>query len=282
MLIDSHCHVQFHAYKDDRAEIIRRAVEAGIRMITVGTQKDTSQIAVLTARDFPGVFASVGLHPNHLTAMKFDEDELSIKTRSEKFDEDVYRQLADDSKVVAIGECGLDYYRLPDNLPPEEVKELQRQTFLGHIKLATDIDLPLIVHCRDAYDDVYSMLHKEIHDGHLVRHGVIHSFCGSWRDAERFLDLGFYIGINGIVTFPPKKDQTESLADVVKKIPPDRLLLETDAPYLTPAPHRGKRNEPAFVLHVAEALASILGLSFAELESRTTKNTVTLFQRLTP
>lgn len=290
MLVDTHCHVHFNAYKNDRDEVIRRGLDSDVRMITVGTQKDTSRGALEVARLFDGVYAAVGLHPNHLTAMQFDEDEMPVKTRTERFDADFYRDLAVDPKVVAIGECGIDYYRLPKDIPIEEVKTLQRDTLLAHIRLASELNLPLIIHCRDgstplatgAHDDLFQILHSEIHDRHLTLRGVIHSFTGTWRDAERYLDLGFAIGINGIVTFPPRKGDPNPIPETVKKIPLDRLLLETDSPYLTPNPHRGKRNEPAYVRFVAETLASILDQPFTEIESRTTKNVVTLFQRLTP
>lgn len=288
-LVDTHCHVHFNAYKDDRDEVIRRGLDSGVRMITVGTQKDTSRVAVEVARQFDGLWASVGLHPNHLTAMEFDEDELPVRTRTEKFDKEYYRALASDPKVVAIGECGLDYYRLPTNVPVEDVKKLQEETFRQHIELAVELGKPLIVHCRDAHDDVLRILDKYVHTPTHQCVGVIHSFTGTWHDAERHLAQGFYIGINGIVTFPHRRTviarslttkqshPDEFLPDVVRRIPLDRLLLETDAPYLTPIPFRGKRNEPAHVRFVAGKIAELHGVSVEEVARQTTENAHTLF-----
>lgn len=276
-LIDTHCHVHFNAYKDDRDEVIRRGLSAGVKMITVGTQKDTSRVAVETAREYDGLWASVGLHPNHLTAMEFDEDEMPVKTRTESFDKEYYRALASDPKVVAIGECGLDYYRLPANVPIEDVKKTQEETFRQHVELAVELKKPLIVHCRDAHDDVLRILDEYVRTPTHQCVGVIHSFTGTWHDAERHLEQGFHIGINGIVTFPPRKGASDPLPDVVRRIPLDRLLLETDAPYLTPIPFRGKRNEPAHVRFVAEKIAELHNVSVEEVARQTTQNARTLF-----
>ncbi len=272
-LVDSHCHVHFNAYHQDRDAVIRRALDSGVTMITVGTQRDTSRVAAEVAEKFDGLYASVGLHPNHLMAMQFDEDELEVKTRNERFDPRYYAELANYPKVVAIGECGLDYYRLPEEVDVDEVKQLQEDTFRAHIELAIKKNLPLIIHCRDAHDELADIL-----DDYLGRiRGVIHSFTGTRSAAERHLAQGFFIGINGIVTFPPRKNQTESLADMVKDMPLDRLLLETDAPYLTPVPRRGERNEPLYVSYVAAYIATLRGVSVEQLAQATTSNAKALF-----
>lgn len=272
-LVDTHCHVHFHAYRQDRDAVIRRALDHGVTMITVGTQKDTSRVAAEVAEKFDGLYASVGLHPNHLVAMQFDEDELEVKTRNERFDPRLYEELASFPKVVAIGECGLDYYRLPEDIDLDEVKALQEETFRAQIDLAIKKNLPLIVHCRDAHDELASIL-----DDYVGRiRGVIHSFTGRRADVERHLAQGFFIGINGIVTFPPRKNKIESLADMIKDIPLDRLLLETDAPYLTPMPRRGERNEPMYVSHVAEFVAGLHGVSTDHIAKVTTRSAKQLF-----
>lgn len=292
MLIDTHCHVHFNAYKDDMNEVISRTLEKGVFMITVGTQKDTSRYGLEVASLHEGMWASVGLHPNHLTKQEFwDDDELPpeeqatgiIKTRAEVFDLDVYRALAKHPKCIAIGECGFDYYRIPEGLDKEEVKRVQEHALRGQFDLATELDLPVLIHCRDAHDDQAALIEEYVRDGKLSRRGVIHCFTGTLEEAKRYIDLGFYISFTGIVTFPPRKGEADvnglsQLQYVVRDVPLERLLVETDAPYLTPLPFRGKRNEPWYVEFVAAKVAELKGVPFEKVAEQTTQNAKKLFK----
>ncbi|MBI5794173.1 TatD family hydrolase [Candidatus Uhrbacteria bacterium] len=271
--IDSHCHVHFRAYDEDMDNVIKQTLEAGVFMITVGTQKDTSRYGLEVAQRYDGVWATVGLHPNHLTKQEFlDEDELDpVKTREETFDMDVYRELARHPKCVAIGETGLDYYRIPDGVDVESVKEKQRATVKAHFDLATEMDLTVSIHCRDAYLEQAQIIREYVEDNKLARRGVIHCFTGTESEARAFIDLGFFISFSGIVTF------AKNLQEVARALPLEKLLIETDAPYLTPAPDRGKRNEPWRVKYVAEQIAELKGVSIEEVAQATTENAKKLF-----
>lgn len=279
-LIDSHCHVHFNAYKDDMDEVIKRSLEKGVSMITVGTQKDTSAYGLEVAAKYEGVWATIGLHPNHTTEQEFwDDDELppeeqatpKIKTRSERFDMDYYRKLAEHPKCVGIGETGLDYYRIPETADREEVMRVQEETVNAHFDLATEADLPVVIHCRDAYPRQAEMIKEHIEKGGLAKRGVIHCFTGTYEEAKAFLDLDFYISFSGIVTF------AKELQEVAKQVPLERMLVETDAPYLTPAPDRGKRNEPWRVQYVAQKIAELKEVSLEEVAKQTLLNTEKVF-----
>lgn len=279
-LIDCHSHVNFNAYKDDANEVVRRSLDAGIGMLAVGSQFSTSERAVATAEKYDDVWAVIGLHPIHLFAQEVDEEEDSFLTRAETFDPARYRALAASSKkVVAIGECGLDYYRVPDNVTLEVLKQHQQETLRLQFDLALELGLPVMIHCREAHADVAALLEEYSRAGKPLR-GDIHCFTGTWAEAERYLALGFFLSFTGIITFPPKaaeKTKGETLQDVVAKVPLERLLVETDAPYLAPVPYRGKRNEPAYVRHVAEKVAELKGLTFDEVAAQTLKNSRKLF-----
>lgn len=290
MLFDSHAHVQFAAYGEEATQVIERALKEGVHLNLVGTQINTSSAAIKMAEFFPdGVYATVGLHPIHLTPIWHDPQELGggtgFKSREEMFDTSTYRELAKSKKVIAIGEMGLDYYRLDEvveksGVPAEEVKRRQLETFCAGIDLAVELDLALMVHCREAHTDLRQTLHEKKKQYPELR-GVIHSFSdGTLEDAQDYLSLGFYIAFNGIITFPPKKSNPkaqEELWRVVREVPLDRLLLETDCPYLTPIPHRGERNEPAYVRFVAEKVAELRGIKVAEVAERTLENSRSLF-----
>jgi TatD DNase family protein len=273
-LIDSHCHVHFNAYKDDMDEVIRRTLDKGVFMITVGTQKDTSVNGLKVAEQYEGMWATIGLHPNHTCKQEFvDDQELStIKTREERFDMEYFRELAKHPKCVGVGETGLDYYRIPEGLDEAEVKRVQEETVRAHFDLATEADLPVIIHCRDAYEDQARLIQEYLDAGKLQRRGVIHCFTGTREEAQLFLDQGFYISFSGIVTF------AKELMEVAKTVPLDRILVETDAPYLTPVPHRGKRNEPWMVEFVAKTIAELHGVDIDEVANATFENTVKIFQ----
>ncbi len=277
-LIDTHCHVHFEAYKNDMDEVIKRATNQDIAMITVGTQSDTSKKAIEVAEKYDGVWASVGLHPNHIHKQEFfDDSELSadevskIRTRAEVFDLDFYRELASHPKVVAIGEFGLDYYHLPPEVKKEQMVKDQIKTAKSQLKLASEIKKPIIVHCRNAHSDQYNILKDEIDEGGLSARGVLHCFTGTLEDAQKYIDLGFMISVTGILNF------SKDLQKIVKELPLNSLMVETDSPYLTPPPYRGKRNEPSYVRFVAEVLAEIKEKSFDEIVEITSENAKRLF-----
>jgi TatD DNase family protein len=290
-LIDSHCHVHFNAYKSDMDDVIKEALDKGVFMITVGTQKDTSAKGLEVAEQYDGVWATVGLHPNHLIEQSFwDEEEVAaedqatpkIHTRAERFDADVYRELAKHPKCVAIGEVGLDWYRVPEGVDLEEMKQVQEENVRLHFDLATELELPVIIHCRDAYDEQADLIEEYVNAGKLQKRGVMHCYGGTEGQMQRFLDLGFMIGFTGIVTFEPKKREADErglseIQRVVKSIPLDRILLETDSPYITPVPFRGQRNEPKHVREVAEMVAKLKRIEIEEIWEITAKNTIDLF-----
>ncbi len=278
--IDAHSHINFNAYKDDAEAVIRRARKDGTGMLAVGSQITTSARAVDYAEAHDDIWAVVGLHPTHLFKHFVDDDEVRYESDHEIFDPDAYRALARrSSKVVAIGECGLDYYRAPEDVPLEQVKRRQEETFRAQVDLARELDLPIMVHCRDAHDDLAGILEEYVTAGKNIR-GNIHCFTGTGAEAARYLNLGFYISFTGIITYKPKQaeiEKGETLQDVVKKIPLERILIETDAPYLSPVPFRGKRNEPAYVKHVGEQVAALKGITVEEVEAQTLANTRALF-----
>ncbi|MFH0829099.1 MAG: TatD family hydrolase [Candidatus Kerfeldbacteria bacterium] len=274
--IDSHAHVNFKAFEKDWIEVQQRTVAGDVGTINVGSQAETSVKAVHLAEIFSGkpVWAAVGQHPIHAVRHEYNAD--------------VFRDLAEKDGVVAIGEVGLDYFRLnaPYDDPSEggegkhevltddEVKERQAHLFGEFITLSKDVHKPLILHMRDeagkfeAYDDVLAIL-KNMGSGV----GVAHCFGADWAHAKQFLDLGFYIGVTGIVTFP----KSDMLSDVVKNTPLERLLIETDAPYLAPFPYRGKRNEPLYTEYVGRKVAELKGMTAEEAFKQTTENAVRLF-----
>jgi TatD DNase family protein len=280
MLFDTHCHVHFNAFSADTDEVIEKTRAAGILMNVVGTHKDTSAKAVACAERHEGVWASVGLHPVHLFSQHLDEEESSFQTREEHFDEAYYEGLARHEKVVAIGECGYDTYRVPEGLTKEVVLTRQRAVFAGHVRVARRVSKPLVIHVRDAYEEMIETLRYEQTSGQARLRGVIHCYISNWKNAEQFLALGMYVGFTGIITFPPKKTDPaaqEALLEVVKKAPLDRILLETDAPYLAPGKYRGKRSEPWMVEETARKIAELKGLSYDEVARATTENAKKLF-----
>ena len=284
MFFDSHCHIHFHSYEQNRVDVIKRSLDKGIFLLTVGTQKETSKKAIEIAEQYDGIWASVGLHPNHLVTSEFeDTDELADGSNiSEVFDQIIYRSLASHPKCVAIGECGLDYYRLPSNVDRDELIKVQKQTVRAHFDLANELELPVIIHCREAYADQLEIVREYVENGKLKKRGVVHCFGGTLDDAIKFVDLGFKIGITGVVTFPPRKsDKTLNeysvIQQIVRNLSIQSLLIETDAPYLAPAPHRGTQNEPAYVVFVAKKIAELKGLSEQEVADATTENAKMLF-----
>lgn len=290
-LVDTHAHVHFQAFAGETDAILRRTVAQGIWVNLIGTQSTTSKNAVETAERLgEGVFASVGLHPNHLAQMHFDEDELAVRTRDERFDPSYYAALANSSKVIAVGECGLDYYHLPESIPFAELRALQREQFSLQLDFAHEHDLPVVIHCRDgrtpetavAHADLTALLAERFAKGLNPRRGVMHCYTGDATAAARYVALGMYVSFSGIVTFPPRKTGEGSLGlqEAARTVPAGRLLVETDAPYLTPIPHRGERNEPLHVAHVARYLASLRGVTEEEISEQTTHNARALFHKM--
>ena len=279
MLIDTHAHVQFSGFKDEADEIMQRALDAGMVVVNVGSQIDTSTEAVKMLDKFSErVYAVVGLHPEHTFKHTLDEEESHFETRQEDFNYEAYKALAQNPKVVGIGECGLDYFRFEEGSDIVKIKEQQRLAFDQQIKLALELDKALVVHCRpssgtvDAYEDLVEILTRVKQENSQLRFEV-HCFTGTLAVAQKFVELGGYLGLNGIITF----DKTGTSEEVVKNIALDNIILETDCPYLSPVPLRGKRNEPLNVKYVAEKIAEWKNVSFEEVENKTTENAKSLF-----
>lgn len=288
MLIDTHAHINLHAFKDDADEVLQRAFANDVTVINVGTEYPSSKQAVEMLAQCPErVYAVVGLHPSHTYDNPYlDENESAHVVGKQDFDVDAFRQLAQHERVVGIGECGLDYYRLPGADANQqinyelEIKELQKRAFERQIKLAQELNKALVIHCRpskgsdDAYDDVLEILNTVVGSQLSVLRFEIHSFTGPLEVAQRFIHLGGYIGLNGIITF----DKTGNMQEVVRGVPLERIVLETDSPYLAPVPNRGKRNEPMHVQDVAQTIAAWKNVTLAEVESQTTQNAKELFK----
>ena len=278
-MFDTHCHLQFNAYKDDHDDVLKRCVEKEMILNVVGSQKDTSRRAVEYAEKYDNIFATVGLHPIHLFKSHVDESEAKFDSRAEDFDYEFYKKLAQNKKVIAIGECGLDFFHQPEGASQDEVFKKQKEVFLKQHELAVELNLPLVIHVRNAHDEMIELLvglHKKIN-------GTVHCYTSNWARAQQYLDLGLHLGFTGVITFPPKKTNSQSQLDmleVVAKCPTDRMLVETDAPYLAPQAYRGQRCEPWMVEEVAKKIAEIKKLSFAEVVETTAKNAEALFLKM--
>jgi TatD DNase family protein len=250
MITDTHAHLNDEMFDGDLIAVINRAKAEGItRVIVIGMDNQTSQKAIHIASGHEGLYATAGIHPGYVDD---DQDILSIK------------DLAMKHQVVAIGETGLDLHWRKDNL------DLQKDIFLAQIKLSIDLDLPLVIHTRDAFEEAYQMLLP--FKG--IAKGVFHCFSSTLEDAKKAIDLGFYIGIDGPLTYK-KSDVVRS---IVEEIPLDRLLVETDSPYLAPQSHRGKRNEPAYLIEVVDVIAKMKGMTIETIARMTTQNADTLFR----
>ncbi len=268
MLVDSHAHLNFKAYSDDLPAVIDRCHQVPMKVINVGAAIASSNTAIDIAASHQDMYAALGLHPIHV----YDEE----------FRSSDYQRLIDDNpdKVVAMGETGFDYWHLQESLDKgaksiAEIKEKQEKLFRAHIDLATKNNLVLIIHGRNgrdeasAYQDIYNVLKDT-----GISRGVIHCYGGNLAEAKAFVDLGFHLGFTGIVTF----DKTGVLEEIIKWIPINRMLIETDAPYLSPEPYRGRRNEPAYVRYVAQKIASIRGMNEEEVIEITGDNAIKLFK----
>jgi TatD DNase family protein len=271
MIIDTHSHLNFNAYKKDLAEVLKRTLDNDIWTINVGTKYETSKQAVELAEKYKeGVYAAIGMHPIFASAefqkIRTDPDEGEFLIKEENFNKDIYKELAKSKKVVAIGEIGLDYYYKPKtNTKLEQFKEKQKQVFLTQLDLAEELNLPVIIHCRMAHTDLLKILKER-----KETRGVIHCFTGNIEEAQQYTDLGFYLGINGII------DRLD-LTEVIKNVSLNKILVETDCPYLTPKAEGDKRNEPIFVKHVIQKIADLRSITFDEVAQKTTENAKGLF-----
>lgn len=252
MLVDTHVHLNARQFLEDRESVIQHAFEASVnRMVVVGFDEETIPLAIDIANEHPSIYAAVGWHP--VDAIDYREDHL-----------DWLEKLSSHPKVVALGEMGLDYHW--ETSP----KEVQKEVFRKQIHLAKKVEMPIIIHNREATDDVIQILQEE--NASEVG-GIMHCFSGTRDDLKPCLDLNFHISLGGPVTFKNAKE----IKEVAKMIPLDRLLIETDAPFLAPHPYRGKRNEPAYVKLVAEEIARLREMDFEELAQITTKNACNFF-----
>lgn len=257
-LVDSHCHLDFPALSEDRDAVVARARAAGIgTMLTIGTKLSAFEGVRAVAEAYDGIYCSVGIHPHEAEA---EPDVQASQLLAH----------ASHPKVVAFGETGLDYYY--EHAP----REAQKANFRAHIAAAREANLPVIVHTREADEDTEALLTEEMGKGTFT--GVLHCFTSGERLARAAVDLGFYISFSGILTFK----KTEALKAIAADLPLDRILVETDAPYLAPIPHRGKTNEPAYVVHTATTLAALRGVDTATIAAQTTANFHRLFSKTRP
>lgn len=281
MFIDTHAHVNFKDYKEDADEVIRRALDNDTWMILVGSESKTSNRALTYANKYErGVYAAIGLHPIHLHEGEIDTSDISSNTYNaiaEEFDYGSYEKLAKFEKVVAIGEIGLDYYHLDPHADIPAIKKKQKEVFLKQLILARSLELPVIIHCRQAHDDLYQVLSDFKKDyAHLLPSGeawgVIHCFSGDEDLAWEYFQLGLLISFTGLITFSQQWD------DLIRKIPIERLMIETDSPYMTPEPYRGRRNEPLLVQYVAKRIAEIKNMKIEKVAEVTSATARKLFR----
>ena len=269
MLIDTHAHINFSSFEKDRKQVIQKCLDNNVWMINVGTNLKTSQEVIDIAQKYPqGVYASVGLHPINLNTglvkIKFDKNE--GKHLEQDFDFNQYKKLAGLPKIVAIGEIGLDYYWKPKTTGRKQrFFQLQKDLLLKQLELAKELSLPVIFHCRMAHEDLLEVLKSQ-----KGIKGVIHCFTGTWEQAQQYMDMGLYLGFNGIIF-------KLNLNKIIKKTPLERVLIETDCPYLTPPNFSENRNNPFGVKYVAQRIAEIKGINLETVAKVTTNNAKTLF-----
>jgi TatD DNase family protein len=256
MLVDSHCHLDFPEFDNELEAILSRAKDRGVhRLVSIGTRSSHFSKIISLAEKYEEIYCTIGIHPHESekeTLITFD-DLLSYGAHP---------------KVIGIGETGLDYFY--DHSP----RDIQKKSFLTHIEAARQLKLPLIIHTREADEDTVGILTDEYKKGHFT--GLIHCFSATKNLAEAMLAIGFYISVSGIITF----NKADHLREIISDIPIDRLLVETDSPFLAPVPQRGKRNEPSFVVHTAQKLAMIKNLSLIEIAQKTTENFYRLFTKV--
>lgn len=278
MLIDSHAHVNFNAFKDDADEVIHRSLNENTWMVLVGAEYKTSKRALDYANKYQrGVYAAVGLHPIHVEEVKAEGDDYDFTSRAEEFNYDMYEKLAQFEKAVAIGEIGLDYYHIDHTKDVAEIKRKQKDVFLKQLVLAMNLKLPVIIHCRQAHDDMLELLRNFKKDYKDIipkdsNWGVVHCFSGNEDLAWKYFSLGLMISFTGVITFSSQWD------DLIRKVPLDKIMVETDCPYMTPEPLRGKRNEPVLVKYVAKRIAEMKNLNLEKIENITTENARNFFR----
>lgn len=282
MFIDTHAHLNFAAFKDDADEVIRRSLDNDTWMIIVGSELKTSNRALNYANKYErGVYAAVGLHPIHLEEGPVDSNEegnsYNFTAHAEEFDYGSYEKLAKFEKVVAIGEIGLDYYHLNPKKDVSAAKKKQQEVFAQQLLLACSLDLPIIIHCRQAHDDLLSILQEFKKEyGHLIPAdkpwGVVHCFSGDEDLAWKYFKLGLLISFTGLITFSKQWD------NLIRKTPLEKMMIETDTPYMAPEPYRGQRNEPLLVQYVAKRLADIKSIKLEKVAEITTNTTRNLFR----
>lgn len=269
---DAHSHAHFPAYGDESVAVVQRALDADVQMILVGTERGTSESAIALAEQFEGVWAAVGLHPTHTTPAEYiDEKELGDFAKAgyahavESVDPALYQRLAEHPKVVAIGECGLDYFRLDP-----ETARVQKEALVAQMAVAKAVNKPITIHCRNAFPDLIEVF-REHKDLLIDKPGTIHFFTGTLEEAKVLLDMGFYLQFGGVITF------AKMYEEIVRAIPLERIITETDAPYVAPVPYRGKRNEPAYVVEVGKKIAEIKGIGLEEVRKQVRENVRTVF-----
>lgn len=275
MLIDAHAHLNFPDFEPDLEEVIKGALEGGVWIINVGTNYQSSRLAVEIAESHKeGIFAAVGLHPINLKTplvkIKSDQEPESFE---KEFEVKNYKQLAKSKKVVAIGEIGLDYYWKPKTQRKKEAfKELQKDLLKRELSLAKEMELPVIFHCRMAHLDLIDFLVKN--ESLRPEKALAHGFVGNEQELENYLNLGYYIGFNGIIF---KKIEGIRFEENIKKTPLEKIILETDCPYLAPPEKEGQRNEPLYLKYIAQKVSQVKGLDQEELARVSTQNAKTLF-----
>lgn len=256
MLVDTHCHLDFDRFDGDRDEVVERARQAGVtRILVPALDLDNCPAVIALAEQYREVYAAVGVHPN--SSAGWEDGWL-----------EQLREFAAHEKVLAIGEIGLDYHW--DRSP----QAVQKHVFDMQLALAAELDLPVIIHNREASEDVLGALAAS-EQSKRERPGVLHSFSVNWEAAQRALEMGYYLGFTGPITY----NNADDLRDVAARMPADRILIETDAPFLTPQAHRGQRNEPAYVTHIAERIAAVRETSMRVVEAMTTENAACVFGR---
>ncbi len=255
MILDSHAHLDMPEFNKDRTDVISKATEAGVgAIISIGIDAGSTLKAVKLAEDYSIIRAAAGLHPNMLKSS--NEDDFTQISR-----------LAEHPLVVAIGETGFDYYRHYSD------KEAQKRAFMWHLELSYKLNKPFVIHCRQAEDDLLAILFDWVFDKSKEIKGVIHCFNGSLKIAQTYLKLGFHLSLGGYITYPSARD----MANIIRKLPLDRLLVETDCPFLPPQKYRSQRNEPSYITHTVNKLAEIKGLPVDEVARITADNTSRLF-----
>ena len=276
-MIDVHCHLNFHSFKDDTDEVIKCALAKGVtKILNVGTKIDSSKNAVQLAEHYDELYAIIGVHPHHADKIALKKDSQNAMQEDNWIE--ALERLAVHKKVLAIGEIGMDYFRYQSNGIVNQ--QLQKEIFITQIEIAAKYNLPLQIHNRHAGEDVIRILKEK---KHLLQSnpGMFHCFAGSMTVLKDALDLGFSIGFDGNITYPGlAPGEKDDLRDLCKEVPLDRLVVETDSPYLTPIPHRGTRNEPSYVIITAEYIARLRNISYENLVEQTTKNVYTIFRKL--